>query len=168
MSPSKRQLECPKVTLPLATDSENSLRKPPELLVRTYVVSTRFSDKFGPMVAAEVQRRNIISAIQKVFLADWAAWIWKLHQLQSCSAREFSCCEGARGTGFLLKDRGRLWDERIEESLAVAPRAQREATHDGVGMRPCFVVQRDFFSSSCRASLARWASSSSSLAKPAR
>jgi hypothetical protein len=68
ISPSDPQLECPTVTLPMATDKEDSPRKPPELLVRTYVASTRSSDEFGPMVAAEAQRRNFNSAVHRVFL----------------------------------------------------------------------------------------------------
>jgi hypothetical protein len=81
MSPSDPQLECPTVTLPMVTDKEDSPKKPPELLVRTYVASTRSSDEFGPMVAAEAQRRNFNSAVHRVFLGDGAAWIWKLHHL---------------------------------------------------------------------------------------
>jgi hypothetical protein len=81
MSPPNPQLESPTGTLPMATDKEDSPRKQPELLVRTYVASTRSSDEFGPMVAAEAQRRNFNGAVHKTFLGDGAAWIWKLQQL---------------------------------------------------------------------------------------
>jgi hypothetical protein len=54
----------------MATDKEDSPRKQPELLVRTYVASTRSSDEFGPMVAAEAQRRNFNGAVHKTFLGD--------------------------------------------------------------------------------------------------
>ena len=63
---------------------------------------------------------------------------------------------------------GRLCGEADRKAAGRVLTRQREATRDGLGERPCFVVQCDFFCSSCRASLARWASSSSSLAKPAR
>ena len=49
--------------------------------MRTYVASTRSSDEFGPMVAAEARATQLQQAAHKVFLGDGAAWIWKLHQL---------------------------------------------------------------------------------------
>jgi hypothetical protein len=52
----------------------------PELLVRTYVASTCQSEAFGPMVAAEAQRRNFMAAAQRVFVGDGALWIWKLQR----------------------------------------------------------------------------------------
>jgi hypothetical protein len=53
----------------------------PELLVRTYVASTCDSDTFGPMVAAEAQRRNFQAATRGALVGDGAAWIWKLQRL---------------------------------------------------------------------------------------
>jgi hypothetical protein len=52
----------------------------PELLVRTYVATTRDSEAFGPMVAAEARRRNFPAAARGAFVGDGAAWLWKLHR----------------------------------------------------------------------------------------
>lgn len=62
------------------TDQKKDPRKRPELLVRTYVASTCSSEEFGPMVAAEAQRRNFMNASHRAFLGDGGAWIWKLQQ----------------------------------------------------------------------------------------
>jgi hypothetical protein len=56
-------------------------RRAPELLVRTYVASTCDSETFGPMVAAEAQKRNFQAAARGAFVGDGAAWIWKLQRL---------------------------------------------------------------------------------------
>ena len=53
----------------------------PEFLVRTYVASTCGSDAFGPMVAAEAQKRNFQAAARGAFVGDGAAWIWNLQRL---------------------------------------------------------------------------------------
>jgi hypothetical protein len=53
---------------------------PPEPLVRTCQATTRDSEAFGPMVAAEVQRRNFFAATARVFLGDGGLWIWKIHR----------------------------------------------------------------------------------------
>jgi hypothetical protein len=74
--PSERSAEAP----PTAADSPEQKRRRPELLVRTYVASTCSSDEFGPMVAAEAQRRNFGNAAHQAFLGDGGAWIWKLKQ----------------------------------------------------------------------------------------
>jgi hypothetical protein len=63
-----------------ANDQPKEPRKRPKLLVRSYVASTCSSEQFGPMVAAEAQRRNFMNAVQRAFLGDGAAWIWKLQQ----------------------------------------------------------------------------------------
>jgi hypothetical protein len=52
----------------------------PELLVRTYVATTRDSEAFGPMVAAEAHRRNFQAAVCGAFVGDGAAWLWKLQR----------------------------------------------------------------------------------------
>jgi hypothetical protein len=65
---------------PTATGPPERSRRRPELLVRTYVASTRGSDEFGPMVAAEAQRRNFTEATHRAFVGDGAAWIWKLQR----------------------------------------------------------------------------------------
>ena len=52
----------------------------PELLVRSYVATTRDSEAFGPMVAAEAHRRNFQAATCGAFVGDGAAWLWKLHR----------------------------------------------------------------------------------------
>jgi hypothetical protein len=65
---------------PTATTSPKPSRQRPELLVRTYVASTCSSDAFGPMVAAEAERRNFRNAGQRALVGDGAAWIWKLQR----------------------------------------------------------------------------------------
>jgi hypothetical protein len=55
-------------------------RRVPELVVRTYVATTESSDQFGPMVAAEAQRRNLPAAASRAFLGDGSAWIWTLQR----------------------------------------------------------------------------------------
>jgi hypothetical protein len=52
----------------------------PELLVRSYVATTRDSGAFGPMVAAEARKRNFQAAARGAFVGDGAAWLWKLHR----------------------------------------------------------------------------------------
>jgi hypothetical protein len=66
--------------LPLSLESP-APRDGPELSVRTYVASTCPSDPFGPMVAAEAQRRNFTEAAARAFLGDGSAWIWALQAL---------------------------------------------------------------------------------------
>jgi hypothetical protein len=63
---------------PTTTHQNDDSRRRPELLVRTYVASTCSSEEFGPMVAAEAQRRNFMNAAFGAFLGDGAAWVWKL------------------------------------------------------------------------------------------
>ncbi len=53
---------------------------PPEPLVRTCLATLESSDEFGPMVAAEAQRRNFFAAQAHAFLGDGAAWIWTLQR----------------------------------------------------------------------------------------
>ena len=72
--------EPPAESPPTTARSEVHRRNRPELLVRTYVASTCSSESFGPMVAAEAQRRNFLQAAHRAFLGDGAAWIWKLQQ----------------------------------------------------------------------------------------
>ena len=66
--------------VPTPADEPATTRERPELLVRTYTASTCTSEEFGPMVAAEAQRRNFMNAAHKVFLGDGSAWIWKLQE----------------------------------------------------------------------------------------
>jgi hypothetical protein len=54
---------------------------PPEPLVRTCEATTRDSEAFGPMVAAEAKRRNFSAATSRVFLGDGGLWIWKIHRI---------------------------------------------------------------------------------------
>jgi hypothetical protein len=53
---------------------------PPEPLVRTCQATLGSSDVFGPMVAAEAQRRNFFAAQARAFLGDGGAWIWTLQR----------------------------------------------------------------------------------------
>lgn len=71
----------PAEPLPAPNSNDAAPRRGPEFLVRTYVASTCDSETFGPMVAAEAQRRNFPAAACGVFVGDGAAWLWKLHRL---------------------------------------------------------------------------------------
>lgn len=62
------------------TSSRSATSSAPELLVRTYVATTRDSEAFGPMVAAEAHRRHFHAAASGAFVGDGAAWLWKLHR----------------------------------------------------------------------------------------
>ena len=53
---------------------------PPEPLVRTCQATTQDSEAFGPMVAAEAQRRNFFAAASRAFLGDGGLWIWTIHR----------------------------------------------------------------------------------------
>ena len=80
LRPSDLQAEEDADPPPEVREQPGQTRKKPELLVRTYVASTRGSDEFGPMVAAEAQKRNFPKAALRAFLGDGGGWIWKLHQ----------------------------------------------------------------------------------------
>jgi len=80
LSPPDLTVPSPADSLPMTPLVKNDTRKRPELRVRTYQASTCTSEAFGPMVAAEAQKRNLSHAAQGVFLGDGAAWIWKLQQ----------------------------------------------------------------------------------------
>jgi hypothetical protein len=66
------------VVAPVADEPEP--RWPPEPLVRTCQATLGSSDEFGPMVAAEAQRRNLFAAQDRAFLGDGGAWIWTIHR----------------------------------------------------------------------------------------
>ncbi len=53
---------------------------PPEPLVPTWQATLGSSEEFGPIVAAEAQRRNFWATQARVFLGDGGAWIWTLHR----------------------------------------------------------------------------------------
>ena len=61
-------------------DDQAKPKWPPEPLVRTCLGTLESSDAFGPMVAAEAQRRNFFAAQERGFLGDGGAWIWTLHR----------------------------------------------------------------------------------------
>ena len=52
----------------------------PKPLVRTCVATLESSDQFGPMVAAEAQRRNFVAAQDRAFVGDGGTWIWTLQR----------------------------------------------------------------------------------------
>ena len=53
---------------------------PPEPQKRSCVATLESSDEFGPMVAAEAQRRNFFAAQSRAFLGDGGAWLWTLQR----------------------------------------------------------------------------------------
>jgi len=80
MGPPASEVDEPAV-LPIPAAAGTAAPRPaPELAVRTYVATTASVDRFGPMVAAEAQRRNFAEAAARAFLGDGSAWIWGLHR----------------------------------------------------------------------------------------
>jgi hypothetical protein len=65
---------------PAADEPAEGPRWPPEPLVRTCQATLGSSAAFGPMVAAEAQRRNSFAAQARAFLGDGGAWIWALQR----------------------------------------------------------------------------------------
>ena len=63
-----------------APENSKKVGHVPQLLVRTYMASICGSEPFGPMVAAEAERRNLSKAPRRAFVADGGAWIWKLRR----------------------------------------------------------------------------------------
>jgi hypothetical protein len=72
--------EPPELTLFAPTKKEPAPVWPPKPLVRTCVATLSSSDEFGPMAAAEAQRRNFFAAQSRAFIGDGGAWIWTLHR----------------------------------------------------------------------------------------
>jgi hypothetical protein len=70
----------PALTVFAATADEPSPRWQPEPLVRTCQATLESSKEFGPIVAAEAQRRNFFAAQSRAFLGDGAEWIWVLQR----------------------------------------------------------------------------------------
>ena len=62
-------------------DESEPPRWQPEPVVRTCVASTVDSEAFGPMAAAEAQRRDFFAARKRAFLGDGGAWIWVIHRI---------------------------------------------------------------------------------------
>jgi hypothetical protein len=56
-------------------------RGPPEPLVRTCPATLGSSAEFGPIVAAEAQRRNFFAAPARAFRGDGGMWIWALQRI---------------------------------------------------------------------------------------
>jgi hypothetical protein len=52
----------------------------PERLVRTVVATLEDSEAFGPMVAAEAQRRNFFASPRAAFVGDGQAYNWTIHR----------------------------------------------------------------------------------------
>jgi hypothetical protein len=70
----------PALTVVAPVEDEPEPRWPPEPLVRTCQATLQSSEEFGPMVAAEAQRRNLLAAQDRALLGDGGAWIWTLHR----------------------------------------------------------------------------------------
>jgi hypothetical protein len=73
-------VESPALTVFEPIEGDPGPRWPPEPLVRTCEATLGSSDEFGPMVAAEAQRRNFFAAQARVLLGDGGAWIWTLQR----------------------------------------------------------------------------------------
>lgn len=52
----------------------------PERLVRTVVATLKDSEAFGPMVAAEAQRRQFFASPRAAFVGDGQAYNWTIHR----------------------------------------------------------------------------------------
>jgi len=72
--------EPPALTVFAPVEEEPEPPWPPEPLVRTCQATLGASEEFGPIVAAEAQRRNFFAAQARAFLGDGGAWIWTLHR----------------------------------------------------------------------------------------
>jgi hypothetical protein len=68
-------------TAPREEDLPPRLRWKPERLVRTCVATMHDVHAFGPIVAAEAQRRGFYHARRQVFLADGGHSNWTVHRL---------------------------------------------------------------------------------------
>jgi hypothetical protein len=77
-APPEPGADAPRATTAELAEADAEEKRGLELLVRTYVASTCDSEAFGPMVAAEAQRRHFLAASRGAFVGDGAAWIWKL------------------------------------------------------------------------------------------
>ena len=80
--PAAGEPSCRGDSAPSAERKKESWR--PQRLVRTCLSSMACSDDFGPLVAAEAQRRGFYDASRRAFLGDGQAWNWTLQ------ARHFS------------------------------------------------------------------------------
>jgi hypothetical protein len=65
----------PALTVFEPVEDEPKPRWQPEPLVRTCQATLGSSDEFGPIVAAEAQRRNFFAAQSRAFLGDGGLWI---------------------------------------------------------------------------------------------
>lgn len=62
------------------SDASSGRAETPQKRVRTCVASMTDSRSFGPMVAAEAQRRGFYQAQRRAYLADGAAYNWAIHR----------------------------------------------------------------------------------------
>lgn len=68
---------------PGATEAEPPKETPrwqPERLVRTVVATMEDSEAFGPMAAAEAQRRDFFASERAAFVGDGQAYNWTIHR----------------------------------------------------------------------------------------
>jgi hypothetical protein len=72
--------ELPELTVLEPEEETPGPRWQPEPLVRTCQATLDSSEAFGPMVAAEAQRRNFFAAQSRAFLGDGGAWVWTLQR----------------------------------------------------------------------------------------
>jgi hypothetical protein len=65
---------------PPPTSPPERIDRQPERLVRTCVATTRDSDEFGRLVAAEAKARNFEAASRRAFVGDGQAYNWAIHK----------------------------------------------------------------------------------------
>jgi hypothetical protein len=70
----------PALTVFESGEDEPKPRWQPEPRVRTCQATLGSSEEFGPIVAAEAQRRNFFAAQSRAFLGDGGGWIWTLQR----------------------------------------------------------------------------------------
>jgi hypothetical protein len=70
----------PPLGVPEDEPPKETPRWQPERLVRTVVATMEDSEAFGPMVAAEAQRRHFFASPRAAFVGDGQAYNWTIHR----------------------------------------------------------------------------------------
>ena len=133
----------------------------PERLVRTCVASTRESNEFGYLLAAEAKARNFESATRRAFVGDGQAYNWAIHKrwfAQYVPVVDFIHVLGyvwqaANATGVCEREQWErytrwlrsCWRGRVSDVLAELDAEQEhigEAPDDAEAMDPRVVLSR--------------------------